>query len=277
MLTAAAAFIFALALLCAGQTASITATLAGQLVSEGFIEWRVSVRALPPDAMTRDPFAHPCSSSFSRRQPFLRRIITRLIGLIPSVVVAIAVGRPGIDTLLVASQVALAIVLPFVAAPLIWLTSSKSVMSVRKPAPDEQASADSARSPTDSAADSPVDSAAASVLATAGSPPLPAPLPLPLPEVPSLPDGIEEVHLSAGHSLGSLDEKHIDEKQPVAVVQKHEPHRLHDSDEASSFDEEQYVSFASGWIVTSLAYLIFFVILAANMYAIVMLAMGRTT
>ncbi len=40
----AAAFIFALALLCAGQTASITATLAGQIVSEGFIEWRVSVR-----------------------------------------------------------------------------------------------------------------------------------------------------------------------------------------------------------------------------------------
>ena len=273
MLTAAAAFIFALALLCAGQTASITATLAGQLVSEGFIEWRVSVRALPPDAMTRDPFAHPCSSSFSRRQPFLRRIITRLIGLIPSVVVAIAVGRPGIDTLLVASQVALAIVLPFVAAPLIWLTSSKSVMSVRKPAPDEQASGDSARSPTDSAADSPVDSAAASVLATA-SPHLPAPLPLP---VPSLPDGIEEVHLSAGHSLGSLDEKHLDEKHATVVAEKHEPHRLHYIDsEASSFDEEQYVSFA-GWIVTSLAYLIFFVILAANMYAIVMLAMGRTT
>lgn len=40
----AAAFIFALALLCAGQTASITATLAGQIVSEGFLEWRVSVR-----------------------------------------------------------------------------------------------------------------------------------------------------------------------------------------------------------------------------------------
>ena len=39
----AAAVIFAVALLCAGQTASITATLAGQIVSEGFIEWRVSV------------------------------------------------------------------------------------------------------------------------------------------------------------------------------------------------------------------------------------------
>ena len=39
----AAAFLFALALLCSGQSASITATLAGQIVSEGFIEWRISV------------------------------------------------------------------------------------------------------------------------------------------------------------------------------------------------------------------------------------------
>lgn len=42
-----AAFLFAFALLCAGQTASITATLAGQIVSEGFIEWRISVCQTP--------------------------------------------------------------------------------------------------------------------------------------------------------------------------------------------------------------------------------------
>lgn len=47
-------------------------------------------------------------------------------------VVAVALGRPGIDALLVASQVALAVVLPFVTFPLIWLTSSKEIMSVRK-------------------------------------------------------------------------------------------------------------------------------------------------
>lgn len=41
---AAAAFLFAFALLCAGQTAGITATLTGQIVSEGFLEWKVSVR-----------------------------------------------------------------------------------------------------------------------------------------------------------------------------------------------------------------------------------------
>ncbi|KAF9452557.1 Nramp-domain-containing protein [Macrolepiota fuliginosa MF-IS2] len=102
-----AALVFALALVCAGQTSSITVTLAGQLVSEGFIEWRMP--------------------------PFLRRLITRLISLVPSVVVAIAVGRAGIDTLLVASQVVLSIVLPFVAFPLIYLTSTEKVMRVRKP------------------------------------------------------------------------------------------------------------------------------------------------
>ncbi|KAI0050665.1 natural resistance-associated macrophage protein [Auriscalpium vulgare] len=104
----AAALIFALALLCAGQTASITATLAGQIVAEGFIKWRIS--------------------------PFLRRIVTRMIALVPSMVVAIAVGRKGIDTLLVASQVILSIVLPVVIIPLVWLTSSKDVMAVRRTA-----------------------------------------------------------------------------------------------------------------------------------------------
>ncbi|KAG6889366.1 hypothetical protein C0995_001431 [Termitomyces sp. Mi166 len=109
--------LFALALLCAGQTSSITATLSGQIVAEGFIEWRVS--------------------------PFLRRLMTRLITLIPSVVVATAVGRSGINTLLVASQVTLSVVLPFIAFPLIYLTSSKVVMRVRKPPQQQPAPGDS--------------------------------------------------------------------------------------------------------------------------------------
>lgn len=100
-----AGYLFAFALLCAGQSASLTATLAGQVVSEGFIEWRLS--------------------------PFLRRLITRLIGLGPSCVVAIVFGQRGIDQLLFGSQVALSFVLPFVVFPLVWLTSSSRVMSVR--------------------------------------------------------------------------------------------------------------------------------------------------
>ncbi|KAK0465267.1 smf Mn2+ and Fe2+ transporter [Desarmillaria tabescens] len=99
-----AAFVFALALILAGQTSGITATLAGQIVSQGFINWRMS--------------------------PFLRRLLTRALALVPSVVVAIAVGRAGIDSLLVISQVILSVVLPFVAFPLIWLTSSRRVMRV---------------------------------------------------------------------------------------------------------------------------------------------------
>ncbi|KAF5374314.1 hypothetical protein D9758_004632 [Tetrapyrgos nigripes] len=100
-----AATIFALALLCAGQSSSIIATVAGQAVAEGFLRWRVS--------------------------PFIRRLLTRLIAVIPSMAVAIALGRPGIDALLIASQVVLSIVLPFVSFPLIYLTSKRSVMSVR--------------------------------------------------------------------------------------------------------------------------------------------------
>ena len=63
----------------------------------------------------------------------MRRLFTRCLGLVPALVVAAALGRAGIDTLLVASQVILSIVLPFIVFPLIWLTSSKSVMSVKKP------------------------------------------------------------------------------------------------------------------------------------------------
>ncbi|KZT08789.1 Nramp-domain-containing protein [Laetiporus sulphureus 93-53] len=102
-----AAILFALALLASGQSSSIVATLAGQTVSEGFIRWRTS--------------------------PVLRRLLTRCLGLIPSMVVAASLGRGGVSALLVISQVVLSIVLPFVVFPLLYLTSSKAIMSVKKP------------------------------------------------------------------------------------------------------------------------------------------------
>ena len=68
----------------AGQSASLTVTLSGQIISEGFIEWHTT--------------------------PWKRRLVTRLIGIIPSLAVAVSVGRQGIDVLLVGSQVALSIV-----------------------------------------------------------------------------------------------------------------------------------------------------------------------
>ncbi|KAG1754741.1 natural resistance-associated macrophage protein-domain-containing protein [Suillus paluster] len=105
----AAALLFALALLASGQSASIIATVAGQSVSEGFLNWKVS--------------------------PIVRRLVTRLLGLIPSMTIAIVLGANGINFLLVASQVILSIVLPFITFPLIYLTSSSRIMRVRKPSP----------------------------------------------------------------------------------------------------------------------------------------------
>jgi metal iron transporter len=83
-------YIFAIALLVAGQAASITVTLAGQIVSEGFIAWHT--------------------------RPVVRRLVTRLIGILPSAIVAASVGPKGVDDLLVGSQVALSLVLPSVAS-----------------------------------------------------------------------------------------------------------------------------------------------------------------
>ncbi|PWN28033.1 Nramp-domain-containing protein [Jaminaea rosea] len=101
----ASAILFAVALLAAGQSASITVTLAGQVISEGMIKWRTN--------------------------PFLRRCLTRGITLIPSFVVAAAVGRGGLDRMLVASQVALSMALPFVLAPLLVITAQEKWMVVK--------------------------------------------------------------------------------------------------------------------------------------------------
>ncbi|KAF8817621.1 natural resistance-associated macrophage protein [Phlegmacium glaucopus] len=101
-----AATLFAIALLAAGQSSSLIATVAGQAVSEGFLNWRISA--------------------------VMRRVVTRLLAIIPSMAIAIAIGIPGINALLVASQVVLSIVLPFVTFPLLYCTSSRAIMSVRK-------------------------------------------------------------------------------------------------------------------------------------------------
>jgi metal iron transporter len=133
----AAAVIFALALLCvsfpyldppstadsqAGQSASITCTLAGQVVSEGFLNWRVSVS-----------FQNFSIRATANIQPFLRRIVTRCIGVIPAAIVAAAMGGKGLNTMLVASQVVLSVVLPTVIFPLVYLCSRKDIMTVLGP------------------------------------------------------------------------------------------------------------------------------------------------
>ncbi|KAG5925459.1 hypothetical protein E4U42_004269 [Claviceps africana] len=97
--------IFALALLLSGISAGIVCTISGQMVSEGAINWNLA--------------------------PWLRRLITRSISITPSIIVAAAVGRRGLNAALNASQVALSTVLPFVTLPLIYFTSQSKYMTVR--------------------------------------------------------------------------------------------------------------------------------------------------
>lgn len=102
-----AGILFALALLLSGISAGIVCTIAGQMVSEGALNIKL--------------------------RPWLRRLITRSISILPSIVIAGAVGRKGLDAALNASQVALSVVLPFVSAPLIYFTCVNKYMKVVRP------------------------------------------------------------------------------------------------------------------------------------------------
>ncbi|GAB7364092.1 hypothetical protein MBLNU230_g4644t1 [Neophaeotheca triangularis] len=103
-LAPAAGTVYALALLFSGVSAGIVCTIAGQMVSEGQLTWRV--------------------------RPWVRRLVTRSISIIPSIVIAGAVGRDGLSAALQGSQVALSVILPFVTAPLIWFTCLNRYMTV---------------------------------------------------------------------------------------------------------------------------------------------------
>jgi metal iron transporter len=106
-LAPAAGTIFALALLLSGISAGIVCTIAGQMVSEGALNWTIA--------------------------PWLRRLVTRSISITPSIIIAGAVGRTGLSAALNGTQVALSIVLPFVSAPLIYFTCRNKYMTVRIP------------------------------------------------------------------------------------------------------------------------------------------------
>jgi manganese transport protein len=100
--TTLASTLFALALLFAGQNATITGTLAGQIVMEGFLSLRL--------------------------RPWLRRVITRLIAIVPAVVVIAWYGESGTGPLLILSQVVLSLQLPFAVFPLLQFTSDRGRM-----------------------------------------------------------------------------------------------------------------------------------------------------
>jgi metal iron transporter len=112
----AAGTIFALALLLSGISAGIVCTIAGQMVSEGALNWTLA--------------------------PWLRRFITRSISITPSIIIAGAVGREGLSAALNGTQVALSVVLPFVSAPLIYFTCRNKYMTVQAPPSSGAASFD---------------------------------------------------------------------------------------------------------------------------------------
>src|SRR6188508_2792795 len=100
--TSAAGILFAVALLCSGQNATLTGTLAGQIVMEGFVNIRL--------------------------RPWLRRLITRLVAIIPAVIVVILYGESKTTDMLVLSQVILSLQLPFAVVPLVLFTSDRRKM-----------------------------------------------------------------------------------------------------------------------------------------------------
>ncbi len=104
--TVAASTLFAIALLASGQSSTITGTLAGQVVMEGFMRWRI--------------------------QPWVRRLITRSMAILPAVLIIGLRGDSSVTDLLVLSQVVLALQLPFAMFPLLQFTSSAKRMGFWK-------------------------------------------------------------------------------------------------------------------------------------------------
>ena len=97
-----AGVLFAIALLASGQNSTITGTLAGQIVMEGFLDLRL--------------------------KPWLRRLVTRLVAIVPAMYVTLHYGASGMAQLLVLSQVILSLQLPFAVIPLIQFTSDRAKM-----------------------------------------------------------------------------------------------------------------------------------------------------
>jgi len=97
-----ASALFAFALLASGQNSTLTGTLAGQIVMEGFLNIRL--------------------------RPWLRRLITRLIAIIPAVIIAALFGASGTAKLLLLSQVILSLQLSFAVIPLVLFTSDQRKM-----------------------------------------------------------------------------------------------------------------------------------------------------
>jgi manganese transport protein len=100
--TSLSGILFAIALLASGHNSTITGTLAGQVVMEGFINIKM--------------------------KPWMRRLLTRAVAIVPTIIVVWLYGAHGMAKLLVLSQVVLSLQLPFAVIPLVYFTGNKKVM-----------------------------------------------------------------------------------------------------------------------------------------------------
>jgi manganese transport protein len=107
--TTLASTLYGVGLLASGQSSTITGTLAGQVVMEGFMQWRL--------------------------RPEVRRVITRLLAIVPAIVIVGVRGNASVTDLVVLSQVALGLQLPFAMFPLLLFTSSRKRMGIWKSGP----------------------------------------------------------------------------------------------------------------------------------------------
>ena len=100
--TTLAGVLFAIGLICSGQASTITGTLAGQIVMEGYLHFKI--------------------------RPFLRRLVTRLLAVVPTILTVLFMGAEGSYKLLILSQVILSLQLSFAMIPLIHFTNDKRIM-----------------------------------------------------------------------------------------------------------------------------------------------------
>ncbi|KAJ3313977.1 hypothetical protein HDV04_001283 [Boothiomyces sp. JEL0838] len=106
LLGSAFATVFATALLISGQSSTITGTMAGQIIMEGFLGGEIKI------------------------QPWVRRLVTRLLAIAPPLICIVWFGENRLNDLLILSQIVLSLQLPFAVWPLIYFTSSKQFMTV---------------------------------------------------------------------------------------------------------------------------------------------------
>lgn len=214
-------------------------------------------------------------------QPLLRRLLTRLLGLIPSMLVAVIVGENGINTLLVLSQVILSIVLPFVVLPLVYLTSDPEIMRVKVPKQPTQKTRTMKRKDSDMSlvkkhSDMSLNGGLAVPVMTIGG-----------------------IVPSSATIISRIDEEEIEVKmydedevqvhaRPIAVNisggSKLHYYAKRAKNAAAAFrggkgrvklvDEEEWVDFSNGNIMMVLGYAIWLLITVANVYVIVGLGLG---